>query len=143
MKEQLDRKSRKELIEYRMSRALESLSDADFCASGGRYILAVNRLYYACFYMASALMNAYSLECASHKGVKTMLNLHFVVTGKLNREIGKTFSILFESRQTGDYEDFAFCDESDYEYLRPKAETFIESVAQLIQDSEIYEQRAQ
>lgn len=73
MKEALDINSRKELIKYRIARAVESLSDADFCASGGRYTLAVNRLYYACFYIASALLNSYSLECATHKGIKTML----------------------------------------------------------------------
>lgn len=138
MKESLDAQSRKELIEYRINRAVESLSDADFCASGSRYVLAVNRLYYACYYMATALMNAFSLECSTHKGVKTMLNLHFVANGKIDREIGKTFSILFESRQSGDYEDFVFYDKEDYSYLRPRAEEFINALKLLIDSSELY-----
>lgn len=138
MKESLDLHSRKELIEYRINRANESLLDADFCAAGHRYILAVNRLYYACFYIASALLNAYSIECNTHKGVKTMLNLHFVSTGKIERELGKTFSILFESRQSGDYEDFVFYDDADYAFLRPRAEEFIAAMQQLIYSSEIY-----
>ncbi len=138
MKEALDINSRKELIKYRIARAVESLSDADFCASGGRYTLAVNRLYYACFYIASALLNSYSLECATHKGIKTMINLHFVLTGKLDKELGKTFSILFESRQSGDYEDFIFYDEEDYAKLRPLAADFIDGVKKLIYSAEIY-----
>lgn len=138
MKETLDIHSRKELIDYRINRANEALCDAEFCAANGRYILAVNRLYFACFYISSALMNASYIECNTHKGMKTMLNLHFVATGKIEREHGKTFSILFESRQSGDYEDFVYYDDSDYSYLRPRAEAFIENIKRLITSSEIY-----
>ena len=67
---------------------------------------AINRLYYACFYAASALMVAYGLTASSHAGVKTMIGMHFVSKGLLSNEQGKAFSRLFEIRHSGDYDDF-------------------------------------
>lgn len=40
-----------------------------------------------------------------------MLGLHFVSTGKLPIKIGKIFGTLFEKKHSGDYDDFAYCDE--------------------------------
>jgi uncharacterized protein (UPF0332 family) len=68
----------------------------------------------------------------THKGVKAMLNLHFVVTGKIDRDIAKTLSQLYESRQSGDYDDFVFFNEEDYANLKAKAQTFISTIERLI-----------
>ena len=56
-----------------------------------------------------------------------MLGLHFVSTGKLPIKIGKIFGTLFEKKHSGDYDDFAYCDE---EY--PQAEIYIIAIEKLI-----------
>jgi uncharacterized protein (UPF0332 family) len=61
MKESLDEISRKELVDYRMERAIETLSEAGLMATNAHYNAAVNRLYYACFYAAQALLIANSM----------------------------------------------------------------------------------
>ena len=63
-----------------------------------------------------------------------MLGLHFVSTGKLPIKIGKTFSTLFEKRHSGDYDDFAYCDEDLVNALYPQAEVFIKAIEDLIKD---------
>jgi uncharacterized protein (UPF0332 family) len=127
--------SRDALIDYRLSKADLALDDAEFSARGGRYVMAVDRLYYACYYAASALLLKSCLDCSNHKGVKSMLFLHFVVPGKLDRKLVKSYTLLFNSRQSGDYEDFVDSDADDYASLRPEAEKFIAAVKNLITES--------
>jgi len=61
-----------------------------------------------------------------------MLHLNFAAQGKLDREHAKTFSMLMESRQSGDYADFVYFDEEDYNRLYPRAVAFIEAIKNLI-----------
>ena len=133
MSETLDEQSRKELIGYRLGRANETMQEARLLAKEGYYNAAVNRLYYACFYAALALLVANSIPATTHSGVKTMLGLHFVSKGVLAREYGKTFSRLFEIRHSGDYDDFAYCDKEMTDDFTPKAEAFINKIKELLE----------
>ena len=45
-----------ELVRYRLARATESLAEAKLLLTNDHVRTAVNRLYYACFYAASALL---------------------------------------------------------------------------------------
>ncbi len=131
MKQQLDPKTRADMVNYRLERAYETLQEADYMTRGGYFNSAVNRLYYACFYAASALLLNRQLEATTHNGVKTLLSMNFVRTGHLTVEHGATYSLLFEKRQASDYSDFAYCDISMVNLLRPRAEAFINAVEKL------------
>lgn len=120
------------LVDYRIQRALDTLKEADYNANGGYFNNAVNRLYYAAYYAASALMLANGIEANTHAGVKTMLALRFIRTGKLAPIYGKSFMSLFENRQSGDYEDFVYCDRDLYNQLKPQSEAFIEAIQALL-----------
>ena len=87
MKETLDQESRDALISYRLERAYKSLEEALYLSEGGYYNAAVNRLYYACYYAAVALLLKNDISAQTHSGVKTMLGLHFVSKGKLPTSI--------------------------------------------------------
>ena len=76
MKETLDEQSRLALIQYRIERAEETIEEASLLSKESHFNAAINRLYYACFYAASALMVAYGLTASSHAGVKTMIGMH-------------------------------------------------------------------
>lgn len=128
MKEKLDADNRRAIVNYRLERAYETLKEADYNTEGGYYNTAVNRLYYACYYAASALLLSREIDANTHNGVKTQLSMHFVRTNLLSLEHGATFSLLFEKRQASDYNDFAYCDLALVNTLRPRAEAFIEAV---------------
>ena len=134
MKETLDEQSRLALIQYRIERAEETIEEASLLSKESHFNAAINRLYYACFYAASALMVAYGLTASSHAGVKTMIGMHFVSKGLLSKEQGKTFSRLFEIRHSGDYDDFVYCDQEMIDEYTPKAIKFINSVKELLQN---------
>ena len=110
MKESLDIESRDSLIAYRIERAYGSLQEAKLMAEGGFYNASINRLYYACYYMAVALLLKNNISAQTHSGVKTMLGMHFTSKGKLSISASKIFATLFEKRHSSDYDDFVYCD---------------------------------
>lgn len=134
MKEKLDEDSKKALVTYRIQRAYETLKEAEVMKREAFYNAAINRLYYACYYAAIALLLKYDVQAQTHNGVKTMLGLHFISTGKLPLKVGKTFGTLFEKRYSGDYDDFAYCDQELVDDLYPQAEIFIDAVAGLVKE---------
>lgn len=79
-----------------------------------------------------ALLLKHDIHTQTHNGVKTMLGLHFVATGRIPLKIGKTFTTLFEKRHSGDYDDFVFCDKEMVDDLYPQAKQFIETVNYLL-----------
>lgn len=134
MTPRLDPASKGALIDYRLQRASETIAEADYNACGNYFNTAINRLYYAAYYAASALMLSYGLDCSTHAGIKSLLALKFIKPGLLDSIHGKTFMALFENRQSGDYEDFVYCDAELYDLLRPRTIEFISAVTDLISD---------
>lgn len=132
MKESLDQESRDLLIAYRIERAYGSLKEAKLMAEGGFYNASINRLYYACYYMAVALLLKNNISAQTHSGVKTMLGMHFTSKGKLSISASKIFATLFEKRHSSDYDDFVYCDQEMFDELYPKAEAFIGEIKELI-----------
>ena len=136
MKESLDIESRDSLIAYRIERAYGSLKEAKLMAEGGFYNASINRLYYACYYMAVALLLKNNISAQTHSGVKTMLGMHFTSKGKLSISASKIYTTLFEKRHSSDYDAFVYCDQEMVDEYYPKAEAFIEEVKNLLESTE-------
>lgn len=136
MKQLLDDETRAAIVGYRLERAYHTLGEADLLYGNGYFNTAINRLYYACYYAAVALLLSRGIETATHNGVKTRLSMHFVRNGKLSIEHSTTFGLLFDKRHSSDYSDFAYCDAALVEMLRPRAEAFIDAVSKLIKEKE-------
>jgi len=64
----------KSLIAFRIQRALDTLDDVEYNMAGEKYHVAANRMYYACYYAATALFIKYGSNPHSHMGVKTHVN---------------------------------------------------------------------
>ncbi|MBV6394587.1 MAG: hypothetical protein HFACDABA_00153 [Anaerolineales bacterium] len=80
----------KELIQYRMERARETLDTAQLLRDQNADTASiVNRAYYAMFYAALAILAAVGEETSKHSGVLALFDRHFVKTGVLPKEMGK------------------------------------------------------
>ena len=132
MSDQLDEHSKNELIKYRIERAEQTLEESKLLASSSFYNASINRLYYACYYAASALLLKNNIQANTHSGVKMMLGLHFISKGILSKELGKTFNTLFEKRHSNDYDDFVYCDHDTFNELYPQAQSFVQGVIELV-----------
>lgn len=136
MKDTLDKESRQALIKYRMERACDSMNEAKLLADESFYNASINRLYYACYYAAVALLLANDIPAQTHSGVKTMLGLHFIAKGKLSSSAGKTLAVLFNQRHSSDYDAFVYCDREMVDEYYPKAEAFIGEVKNLLENTD-------
>jgi uncharacterized protein (UPF0332 family) len=123
---------RNNIVRYRIENAIQTLSEVlDHCERG-YYNTAVNRMYYACFYAASALLVAHHIEVKSHEGVRQMLGKHFVLTGTIPVHLGKFYTLIFNKRSSGDYEDFINYNSGDVEELYPHAKEFVTAIKNLL-----------
>lgn len=137
MTDKFDAQTRNDLVIYKLEKARQSIREAEVLANSDFFNTAVNRLYYAVYYAASALMIKNSLEAVTHKGIKTMLGLKFIHAGKLEREYGQIYQRLFDSRQAGDYEDFVYYEVASYEELYPLAVKFIDRIEAFLSEAQV------
>ena len=124
---------RKSLVEYRKERALSALNEAKDVATFGHWNLAVQRLYYATYYAQCALLINNGNQAASHVGVKSLISLNFVKTGKLTKDDGNLLGKLFSMRQTGDYSDYFEWTQEDVEPLMDKTVNLVNKIFGLIE----------
>ena len=134
MKEQLSHENLNALVTYRYQRANDTIKEVPYLKQQGYYNTAINRLYYACYYAAIALLIKHGINPSTHAGVKQMIGMHFVATNRLSRESGRCFSLLFERRHSSDYDDFAYSSEEEIDELLPKAMAFIEAIGSLLKE---------
>ena len=127
-------KERKDIVAYRLENAQNTLAEVQSHIGNGFYNTAVNRMYYACFYAVSALLIANGIQVKSHEGVRQQLGLHFVLTGKISKELGQFYGLLFSKRTAGDYEDFLTHDKATAEALYPRCVEFISQISALAGD---------
>ena len=78
-------KGRDDVIAYRINRAKESLKEAKALEQIKSWNGVANRLYYACFYMVSALLMKSNLDSKTHSGTKTLLFKEFIKTGLVEK----------------------------------------------------------
>ena len=127
----LEDKDRIEIVRYRIENAHRTMDEVSSHMANGFYNTAVNRMYYACYYAASAMLVAEHITTKSHDGVKQMFSLHFVKTGKVSMELGKSYSRLFDKRTKGDYNDLFDNDKATCDELYPEAKRFVETLSLL------------
>ncbi len=131
---------KKELIEYRLKRAKETLETVEFLllreSDDGNSIS--NRLYYTCFYAVLALLELKDVRVKSHKTIKSQFGLHYIQTGIIESKYGKLYSNLFDLRQEGDYTDLIFLDKEEVNFYLKDSKDFIEITEKILAESDNY-----
>lgn len=123
------------IVYYRKQKSYAALKEAEDMIKTAHWNLAIQRFYYASFYMASALLLKNNIPAQSHNGVVSQLGFHFVTTGKLDKTEGRLYSRLLQNRITGDYNDFFdFAEEDATELLEP-TRALINKLEKLIEES--------
>ncbi|SMD46205.1 Uncharacterized protein, contains HEPN domain, UPF0332 family [Aquiflexum balticum DSM 16537] len=119
-------------INYRMERALETIEEVQTHINNKYYNTAINRMYYACFYAIGALLLKDNIEVSSHQGVRQKFGEHFVKTGKIDKELARHFTELYDKRNKGDYNDFFDFDESTVKKLYPKSKNLVTQIGEIL-----------
>ena len=127
---------RDEIIRYRLERAHETLEEAEILAQAGHWNACVNRLSYACFYAATALLLREGLSAAKHAGVRSLFNEHLVRSGRVPHDIASVFNRLLDKRQEGDYADLMQFHEQQVRPWIADARQFVAFIAGMLQPPE-------
>lgn len=120
------------IVRFRIENAEATLTESLDQIERGHFNTAVNRMYYACYYAASALLVTIKIATKTHDGVLQMLSLHFIKTGLLPTEYGRIYRNMFDKRSSGDYEDFFYHTKESAEALYPDAKVFVERIKDLV-----------
>lgn len=119
-------------IRYRLEKAQEVYGAAQVLCDANQWNSAVNRLYYACFYSATALLLNKHISAKTHSGVIGQFSEQIVRSGLVSVEDFRVYAKLLNWRSKGDYNDlYDFCRE-DVMPMMPKVRHFIDVVASLV-----------
>jgi len=124
----LSEEERQAIVAYRKQKAIESLQEAKDNFQLNHWSLVANRLYYAVYYVVTALMIKDGLHAKTHAGVQALLSKEYVSSNKITEEERRLFGRLFQMRQTGDYDDCFDYEKEDVEPLIPSTENLINKI---------------
>jgi len=120
------------VVSFRIQKARDTLTEAEGIATLGYWNAVANRLYYACYYVTSALLIKNNYLAQTHSGIIHLLGLHFIKQGIVSKDAGRIYSKLFELRQTGDYDDLFNLSEEDVKPLISSAHSYVNELLELI-----------
>lgn len=121
-----------EFITYRIGKAEEVYTAASILYEAGQWNSAVNRLYYACFYVASALLLKRGVGAKSHGGVIAKFSECVVRTGEITADEYRVYSKLLNWRTKGDYNDMFDFTKEDVDSIMQPTRHFINKVKELL-----------
>lgn len=121
-------KDRIDIVRYRIENAQNTLNEIESHIQNGFFNTAANRMYYACYYAASALLIINGITTKSHDGVRQMFSLHFVKTGILPMHLSRIYAVLFKQRTSGNYDDMFDNSLESVTELYPQAKEFVSTI---------------
>ena len=130
----LSEEEKKSLMTNRMNRALETCEDTQCIINNKFWYAAANRMYYACYYMTTALLIKQGYSASTHSGVIRLFGQYFVSTGVVSREMGRLYSKVYELRQSGDYDDWISIGEEDILPLVAYVDEYLTALKRLIDE---------
>ena len=87
-----------------IKQAHEMLEVAAHNMAAGFYGSAINRAYYAIFYVANALLATQGISRSKHSGVIAAFRQCFVKPGLVETECGEIYARVMDDRHTSDYD---------------------------------------
>jgi uncharacterized protein (UPF0332 family) len=124
----------KELADYRLKQARETLQEAEGLFALSLWRGTINRSYYAMFYAVLALAVLRQQVTSKHSGVLSFFDREFVKTGIFPKELSHSFHRAFESRQANDYGEIFTVSGNDAKQNLEEARKFVLSIDRYIQN---------
>jgi len=95
------------LIQHRIRQSNETLEEVQFLLDNKKLSLAVNRIYYAIFYVISAAAIKNGFSTSKHKQLLGWFNKNFLKNEKIDPTYSKLIYAAYQNREKSDY-DFLF-----------------------------------
>ena len=124
--------ARELLIQAHQKKAREALVEAERNLAAGSAGLATNRIYYACFYAATAVLISRELQFVRHAALKSAVHSQFVRQGELSPELAAFYEAAFIQRHEADYNALASFDPAKVAPQLVKARQFVAAMETLL-----------
>ncbi|MEZ4612513.1 MAG: HEPN domain-containing protein [Caldilineaceae bacterium] len=118
----------RDLLQYRMEQAYETLLEAEILMDATALRGTMNRAYYAMFYAVLALLATKQLGTSKHSGAISLFDREYVKTGIFPREFSKALHLAFDQRQIHDYGEMIELDTLTVEQAVANARVFVDQV---------------
>ena len=119
-------------IEYRINRSKESIKEAKVALDNELLFNAQNRIYYAIFYIVSALALKSGFSTSKHMQLMGWFNTNFVKTKIVDVKYMKIYSKAYKFRQKSDYQDMVFFTKEEVESHFADMKVFVEEIEKII-----------
>jgi uncharacterized protein (UPF0332 family) len=122
-------RSIRDIVNYRIEEAEESLKDAGILfSSGGSFRSVINRSYYTMFYATLAVIAEGGAGRSKHSGVISIFDREYVKTKIFPKEMSKLLHKAFNLRQESDYREFNIITKEEAQTIMKGAEDFLTKV---------------
>jgi len=120
-------------VRYRLDQARETLIAAQVLLEKRLLRSAVNRIYYACFYVAESLLRTEGMHSKTHRGTLSLFDGHWAKMGRIPPEMVHFYHEVFRERHEGDYVALTAFDADDVgDWLR-SAKSFVELGTEIVE----------
>jgi len=128
----IDDNDRQSLIDYRLRQATDTIELAIFLTTNGKYIIAVNRIYYGMYYALTALALKNGFETSKHGRLIGWFNREYIATKRLDPQLGKILRNAFQNRTKGDYDAFIDFSVAEVDTMLSEMTDFINEIKNLV-----------
>jgi uncharacterized protein len=128
----MNEQQRKDYIVFRIEKANNTYYAAEVLSEKELWSSVINRLYYSCFYVVTALLLKNKISAKSHKSVKSKFSQEFIKNGAIDEKYGKIFNDLHDWRKKGDYDDIFEFEPEEVKLKLKEVGEFLQRVIQII-----------
>jgi len=121
------------IVDQYLTRAEETIQEAELMLQNNHFRAAVSRAYYASFYAVQAALEHIQVSAKSHQGAITMFSKHFIKTQILPRHYGRFLQNNLDQRLVGDYEIGFKAEKIDAQTAIDYAKEIYEGIKQYLQ----------
>ena len=123
---------KKGLSNARYLRAQECLEAARLLLDAGDFKSAANRSYYAVFHAMRSVLAFDGIDMKHHSGIISEFRRLYIKTGILDKSLSPIISVLFNTRQDSDYDDFFVISKAEVAEQITNADTFLTAIQQFL-----------
>ena len=123
---------KKGLSTARYLRAQECLEAARLLLDAGYFKIAANRSYYAVFHAMRSVLAFDGIDMKHHSGIISEFRRLYIKTGILDKSLSPIISVLFNTRQDSDYDDFFVISKAEVAEQITNADTFLSAIGQYL-----------
>ena len=129
---ELEHEHLKALSNIRLEHADECISAAKSLLESENYKSAANRAYYTVFHAMRAVLAFDKIDMKHHSGIIAEFRRLYIKTGIFDAELSKIISVLSDSRNDSDYDDFFIVSKEEVAEQIKDAELFLEKIKEYV-----------